>query len=304
MSTLAITITIFLAVFFGLLAVLLYFNRSVNPVVKRLERLRNEPSVDVDRGGVAAGYGGGASEQLLVVDPASFSSLRADLTHAGYRGKNSVAWFRSSSIGLAAVLGIAGYSIGSTLPLENGMVLLLAFGAAVAGYATPYLWVQNRVTRRREDIRRSVPNVLDLIIVCVEAGLGLNAAVQRIAREMRQTYPELARELNILNQEIFLGINRAEAFRNLALRTGVDELRSLATVLMQSDRLGTSVADVLRVQADNLRTKRRQMAMEIAAKMPVKLIFPLVLFIFPQLILVILGPAMIQIFRTLSEMAN
>jgi tight adherence protein C len=302
MSTLAITITIFLAVFFGLLAIFLYFNRSVNPVAKRLEKLRNEPSVD--GGGAAAGYGSGSAEGLLVVDPESFSSLRADLTHAGYRGKHSVAWYRGLSIGLGVVYGIVAYSFVSTLPFEDGMVILLAFGAAAAGYATPHLWVQHRVTRRREDIRRSVPNVLDLIIVCVEAGLGLNAAVQRIAREMRHTYPELSRELNILNQEIFLGINRAEAFRNLALRTGVDELRSLATVLMQSDRLGTSVADVLRVQAENLRTKRRQMAMEIAAKMPVKLIFPLVLFIFPQLILVILGPAMIQIFRTLSEMAN
>jgi tight adherence protein C len=304
MSILAITISVFFAVFLGLLAVFLYFQRSTSPVARRLEKVRSESSADVDDTGATAGGRGDAGEGLFVLDPESFSSLRAELTHAGYRGKHSVAWYRSIRVVLAAILGFVGYRIQAVLPLEEPLLVLIVFSSALVGYAIPYLWVQHRVTRRREEIRRSIPNVLDLIIVCVEAGLGLNAAVQRIAREMRQTYPELARELSILNQEIFLGINRAEAFRNLALRTGVDELRSLATVLMQSDRLGTSVADVLRVQADNLRTKRRQMAMEMAAKMPVKLIFPLVLFIFPQLMVVILGPAIIQLYRTLSEMAN
>ncbi len=141
-----------------------------------------------------------------------------------------------------------------------------------------------------------------MIIVCVEAGLSLNAAIQRISREMRNTYPELATEMNVLNQEIFLGFSRSEAFRNLALRTGVDELRSLATVLMQSDRLGTSIADVLRVQADILRTKRRQRAMEHAQKMPVKLLFPLIFFIFPELLVVLLGPAAIRFYRSLMGM--
>ncbi len=161
-----------------------------------------------------------------------------------------------------------------------------------------------RVQKRRENIQRSIPNVLDLIIVCVEAGLSLNAAIQRISKEMRDTYPELSGELSILNQEFFLGLSRAEAFRNLALRTGVDELRSLATVLLQSDKLGTSIAEVLRVQADILRTKRRQRAMEDAQKMPIKLLFPLIFFIFPALLVVILGPAAISLYRSLTDVAR
>jgi len=303
MSMLAIAITIFLAVFLGVVALLMYFSRSADPVSKRLERLRKDETGQGE-GGAAVRGSDEPADRLFVLDPESFSSLRADLTHAGYRGRHSVAWYRTLRVLLAAIFGGVGYQVHLRLPLTPEFSIMVVAGGIVLGFALPHMWVQNRVKHRRDEIRRSIPNVLDLIIVCVEAGLGLNAAVQRIAKEMKYTYPELAQELNILNQEIFLGVNRSEAFRNLALRTGVDELRSLATVLMQSDRLGTSVADVLRVQADNLRTKRRQYAMEMAQKMPVKLLFPLVLFIFPEFLVVILGPAMIQIFRTLSDIGK
>lgn len=304
MSMLAVAISIFLAVFLLVVAVLLYFARPSDPIDRRLEKLRRGEDDDDVASSVRGRRAEEASDRLFIIDPESYSSLRADLTHAGYRGRHSVIWYRVLRVVFALALGATGYAIHYFFPLTQEFLIFTVAGAMALGYVLPHLWVQNRVNHRRDEIRRAIPNVLDLIIVCVEAGLGLNAAVQRIAREMKYTYPQLAQELNILNQEIFLGINRAEAFRNLALRTGVDELRSLATVLMQSDRLGTSVADVLRVQADNLRTKRRQFAMEMAQKMPVKLLFPLVLFIFPEFLVVILGPAMIQIFRTLSEMGR
>jgi tight adherence protein C len=301
---LAIAITVFLAIFLMLVGFLLYLNRSADPVARRLKRIRGEgaDSGEADARGTARK--GDPADKLFAIDPESFSSTRADLTHAGYRGRYALAWYWGLRVFMAALLGGAAYYVKSILPFTDPILILFVLGATAGGFITPQIWVQSRVRRRRDDIRRAIPNVLDLIIVCVEAGLGLNAAVQRISREMRQTYPELAKELNILNQEIFLGINRAEAFRNLALRTGVDELRSLATVLMQSDRLGTSVADVLRVQADNLRTKRRQMALEIAAKMPVKLLFPLVFFIFPQLLVIILGPAMIGFLRAFADIGQ
>lgn len=304
MSMLAIAITVFLAIFLMLVGLLLYLNRSADPVARRLKSIRGEGVETTETGAHRPSRKGDPADQLFAIDPESFSSTRADLTHAGYRGRYAIAWYWGLRLFLAALLGGAAYYVKSILPFTDPILILFVLGALMGGFLTPQIWVQNRVRRRRDDIRRAIPNVLDLIIVCVEAGLGLNAAVQRISREMRHTYPDLAKELSILNQEIFLGINRAEAFRNLALRTGVDELRSLATVLMQSDRLGTSVADVLRVQADNLRTKRRQMALEIAAKMPVKLLFPLVFFIFPQLLVIILGPAMIGFLRTFADVGR
>jgi len=298
MSILIISITIFLAVFLGLSAFLLWMSRSKDPVERRLQNVRTEtPGRRRAPGETPADI----PDNLITLDPASYSSLRADLTHAGVRGRYSVQWYWILRFLLGAILGYACFYLCERLEMSAAReFLVIAFGAVI-GFMTPFLWVKSRVNRRRDEIRRAIPNVLDLIIVCVEAGLSLNAAVQRIAKEMRHTYKDLATELNILNQEIFLGISRADAFRNLALRTGVDELRSLATVLMQSDRLGTSVAEVLRVQADTIRTKRRQRAMETAQKMPVKLLFPLILFILPELLVVILGPAAIQLLRTLSQ---
>jgi len=295
-SIVLIAVTVFAALFLLVAGILIVLSRRRDPLEKRLQSIRGDK------------LGSGESAQtthslegLIAIDPASFHSLRADLTHAGFRGKHAVTWFWVWRILLAVGLGALGFYLQQYFRGELFKVLIPA-GFVLVGFIAPHMLVQSRVQKRRDNIRRAIPSVLDLIIVCVEAGLSLNAAVQRIAKEMRHTYPELAMELMVLNQEIFLGFGRSEAFRNLAMRTGVDELRSLATVLMQSDRLGTSIADVLRVQADILRTKRRQSAMEHAQKMPVKLLFPLILFIFPELIVVLLGPAALGLYHTLTGM--
>lgn len=297
-----IAIVVFLAVFLVVVAVSLKMARSGGKVERRLRDVRSGP-----KGGAGQAPEDAAAGQpnlMVSVDIDSFHSLRANLTHAGYRGRNSVAWFRVTQILFAIAFGMVGFWLAGFLRDEAVLQFFTVAGAVLTGWILPKAWVMSRVNSRREDISRAIPNVLDLIIVCVEAGLSLNAAVQRIAKEMRHTYPELAKELSILNQELFLGVSRSEAFRNLALRTGVDEMRALATVLMQSDRLGTSVAQVLRVQADTIRTKRRQRAMEHAQKMSIKLLFPLVLFIFPELMVVIIGPAAIQIYRALTDVAR
>lgn len=297
MSLEIVAIVVFVAFFLLLAGVLIAMSRRSDPVEKRLERLRTETPTSDE----AAAEARRQLEGLVAIDPESFHSLRADLAHAGFRGKNAVGWFWTWRILLGVVLLALGLWWQQSFD-SAAMKVLVPIGFGLLGFAIPKLIVNDRVKKRRDNIRRAIPSVLDLIIVCVEAGLSLNAAVQRISREMRNTYPELATELNVLNQEIFLGFSRSEAFRNLALRTGVDELRSLATVLMQSDRLGTSIADVLRVQADILRTKRRQRAMEHAQKMPVKLLFPLIFFIFPELLVVLLGPAAIRFYRSLMGM--
>lgn len=291
-----IIILIFVAFFGAVVAILLHFSKARDPIERRLRDVR-------DGGTGTDGVPGGPS-LLVTIDPDSYSTLRSDLTRAGFRGRYATTWYWVWRIVAAIVLGALGFWMQRTFIKEGALEVLLPAGGLIFGFALPYLIVQRRVNQRREKIQKSLPNVLDLIIVCVEAGLSLNAAIQRIAKEMRDTYPELAGELSILNQEFFLGVGRAEAFRNLALRTGVDELRSLATVLLQSDRLGTSIAEVLRVQAEIMRTKRRQRAMEDAQKMPIKLLFPLIFFIFPALLVVILGPAAITLYRSLTDVAK
>ena len=303
MNSLHIAIVVFLAVFFTLTALLLLLTRAPDKIERRLRNIRDGVSArmhgDLDNYNAESD-----AAKLFDSDPASPSDLRTRLVHAGFRGRHNVLWYNVTRITLAVALGALGYEAQRVLQLQHLLSILTILGGVGLGFAGPAFFVNERVTRRREAIRRAIPNVLDLIIVCVEAGLSLNAAIQRIAAEMKTTYPELAEELNILNQEIFIGKSRGETFRNLARRTGVDELRSLATVLMQSDRMGTSIADVLRVQAETLRVKRRQRALETAHKMPVKLVFPLVLFIFPEIMVVLLGPAGIQFFRSLSEIVK
>jgi tight adherence protein C len=150
-------------------------------------------------------------------------------------------------------------------------------------------------------ITRALPDALDLMVVCVEAGLGLNAALQRVGREMELVEPQVSQELAITNREIRAGKPRDEALRNLGDRTGVNDLKSFVAMLVQTDRFGTSIADSLRVFADSMRTKRRQRAEELVAKAAIKLIFPLLLCIFPALLIVLLGPALIRIWELFAS---
>jgi tight adherence protein C len=151
------------------------------------------------------------------------------------------------------------------------------------------------ISNRQGRITRALPDALDLMVVCVEAGLGLNAALQRVGREMELVEKDLSSELAITNREIRAGKARDEALRNLGDRTGVDDVKSLVAMLVQTDRFGTSIADSLRVFADSMRTKRRQRAEEQVAKAAIKLIFPLLFFIFPALLIVLMGPALIKL---------
>jgi tight adherence protein C len=173
------------------------------------------------------------------------------------------------------------------------------WGAAV-GWIAPAFYVGNRVKARQSEIQRALPDALDMLVVCVEAGLGLNQALVRVAEEVDRVSPVLSEQLVMVNLEIRAGTGREEALRRLADRTGVPEVSSLVSMLIQTDRFGTSVAHTLRVQSSSLRTKRRQRAEEAAAKTAIKLVFPLVLFIFPALFVIILGPATITIFDTFA----
>ncbi len=230
-------------------------------------------------------------------------SIRDGLSEAGHRGPNAVPVFLGAKIALAAglpilflrVLGITGSNLG-------GQKLVLAIALGVLGFYLPTLWLWNQSSKRKLEIQHALPDALDLMVVCVEAGLGLDAAMVKVAQEVQLASPELSSELRLVNQEMRAGAARIDALRNLAHRTGVQDIQSLVAVLVQADRLGTSVASALRAQSDSLRIRRRQRAEEQAHKTGVKLVVPLVLCIFPGLLVILLAPAMLRIMKSLSGM--
>lgn len=242
--------------------------------------------------------------EILNPDPEKVSSIRLFLARAGYYDPQQVFDYYYIRLLSAVFLAVVALLVGPMLRFPFPGIALAAVGALLLGWVTPRLVVMRRIHNRREEIRRAVPNMLDLLVICVEAGLSLTAGIQRVASEMRITSTALSDELHIVTQEILIGKSKGEAFRNLADRTETEELQSLAVTINQSDRLGTSVAGALRTLADSMRFERRQRAEEQANKAQVRLVFPLVLLILPELLVVLLGPAMINIFTTLKGLAK
>jgi tight adherence protein C len=228
------------------------------------------------------------------------ASVRASLTQAGFLHPKALALYWGTRAGLALSMGAAALFVIPLLGEDPLTTLIGGVWAAALGWIAPAFFVGRRVKARKKEIVRALPDALDMLVVCVEAGLGLNQALVRVAEELAQVSPVLSEQMVLVNLEIRAGTVREEALRLFAERTGVSDVSSLVTMLIQTDRFGTSIAHALRVQASALRTKRRQRAEEAAAKTAIKLVFPLVLFIFPALYVVILGPAMIQIFETLG----
>jgi tight adherence protein C len=222
--------------------------------------------------------------------------------NAGYRFPSApVAFFAAKTLLALALPGLLVLYFGIFGGQEATPIALLSsfLAAAMLGYFLPNAWLMWRIKNRQREIFESFPDALDLMTVCVEAGLALDAALSRVGEEMRLKSVTLAEELHLVSLEMRAGSSRERALRNLALRTGVEEIDSLVALLVQSDRFGTSVADSLRVHSDGLRTKRRLRAEEAAAKIAVKLLFPLIFCIFPALMLVLLGPSFITMARVL-----
>jgi tight adherence protein C len=216
-------------------------------------------------------------------------SLRLRLVQAGYRREEALTIF----FGIRVVFALGLFALFSTAILVRPN-LTLALGGLGVGYILPGMVLARLAKRRAHRIRLSLADMLDLLVVSVEAGLGLDQALSRVGEELKFAYPELSDELRLINLELRAGKARSEALRNLADRTGVDDLSSLVTMLIQTDKFGTSVAQSLRVYSETLRTKRRQRAEEAAAKTGVKMVFPLVLCIFPAIWVVTIGPAAIK----------
>jgi tight adherence protein C len=229
------------------------------------------------------------------------SGLRTRFMNAGLRHPSAPALFFTTKAVLAfAAPGLFMIYAGMrTLPLSAIATMFGLLALASLGYYLPNLVLAQKIALRRRELFEAFPDAIDLVIVCVEAGLGLDAAIARAGEEMRLRSAALADELNLVGLELRAGASRQQALRNLALRTGVDEIAGLVAMLVQADRFGTDIADSLRVHADTLRTRRRLRAEEAAAKIPLKLLFPLIFCIFPSLLLVLLGPAFIRIIKVL-----
>jgi|ERR1035437_135591 tight adherence protein C len=236
-------------------------------------------------------------ERVIPKSQAEVSVVQQRLIRAGYRKDSAVKFFYGTKVlvpvALCAVALFTG--LGKQSPL---FVYVLALGL---GYLAPDLWLGRRIKGRQKKIRMGLPDVLDLLVICVEAGLGLDQATSRTAQELNATHPMLSDELDIVVLEQRAGCPRADAWRHMAERTDVDIVRNLVSMLVQSEQFGTSIAKTLRTHSDTLRTQRIQMVEEMAAKTTIKLIFPLVLFIFPCLFLVTLGPAVILMSESFKE---
>lgn len=236
----------------------------------------------------------------LPEDGLRMTALRTRFMHAGLRASHIPALFFAIKTLLAVglpvlLLAVAGLARG----MSTNLTLVCALLAAAAGYYLPNIILDIRIRQRQREIFENFPDALDLMTVCIEAGLSADAAIARVAQEMTATSPAVAEELHLVTLELRAGQSKEQALRNLGMRTGVDDVDALATMLIQAERFGTSMGESLRVHSEHLRTRRRQQAEEKAAKVALKLLMPLIFCIFPSLLLIMLGPSFIQIGRML-----
>jgi tight adherence protein C len=228
-----------------------------------------------------------------------YYQIRPRFLKAGFRRETAPAIFWGTKCLLAICLPVCFFFLRLIIlgPLSTPLLVCILLYLALLGLFLPDIWLRIRIARRRERIFKGFPDALDLLVVCVEAGMGIDAAINRVAEEMKITNKTLSSELKLLNLELRAGKMRRDALKDLAMRTDLKDVESLATLLIQTEKFGTNVAQALRVYSDMFRTKRYQRAEEMAAKMPIKLVIPMAFFIFPSLFVALLGPAAISIFK-------
>jgi len=308
-----IAISTFVCISLGMLGVYWLLYKPQSAATERLRRLGGQdggvaqtgPSVIMpdDRPGVEIAQRiASPLNKLLPPSAVEAKKLQKQLMHAGFRSHEAPIIYRALQlISMAGFpLAVAGVCAVLARPLQSALIyIILAF---VAGFFLPRYFLRRITKNRQRDLRWGLADALDLMVISVEAGLGLNAAMMKVSSELREVHPAIATEFELANLEIRVGRERDEALRNLAERTGVDDLRSLVAMLIQTDKFGTSIAKGLRVFSDSLRTKRRQRAEQEAQKAAVKLLLPLALFLFPTLFIAILGPAALNLYDVLGKM--
>jgi tight adherence protein C len=307
---LIITISTFVCITFGVMALYWLVYRPQSAATERLKRLGETNSaatavVAVNEERPVTDLAERIAAPLNRLVPASAAEtkkLQKILMHAGFRGPNAPLIYRAIQL-LSLVLfpgTVALVFILMAWPLNSALIWFLV--AFILGFFIPRFVLDQMIKGRKQRVRWGLADALDLMVVSIEAGLGLNAAMLRVSDELKDVHKDISEEFELANLEIKVGRDRDEALRNLAERTGVDDLRSLVAMLIQADRFGTSIARAVRVFSDSLRTKRRQRAEQAAQKAAVKLLFPLACFLFPVLFIAILGPAMLTLMDTFFSM--
>ena len=233
---------------------------------------------------------------------AEVATLKADLVRAGFRSDNALPVFYGVRIMVTLMMLVLCIMLEAKMPPNLVMKLGLMASGIGAGWVLPRFFLEKKVARRQETLRLALPDALDLMVVSIEAGLGLDQAIQHVARELHASHPELSDEMSLVTLEMRHGKRRSEALRNFAERTGEAEFRKLVAILVQNDRFGTSMGESLRTHSDFLRVRRRQEAEERAGKVGVKLVFPIFFFILPSMLIVAAGPGILQIFKYLFPM--
>src|ERR1017187_10479324 len=233
---------------------------------------------------------------------AEVTGLKADLMRAGFRSENALPVFYGLRIVITLLMLALCIMLEAKMPPTPVMKLGLMASGIAAGWILLRFFLEKKVAKRQEVLRLSLPDALDLMVVSIEAGLGLDQAIQHVARELYLSHPELSDEMSLVTLEMRHGKRRSEALRNFAERTGEGELRKLAAILVQNDRFGTSMGESLRTHSDFLRVRRRQEAEERAGKVGVKLVFPIFFFILPSMLIVAAGPGILQVFKYLFPM--
>jgi len=277
---------------------------ATSPLRRRVNRLAVHERTDLSRAETIATILRPFSAYIMPKEDWHKSQVGRNLVHAGFRSPNAALIFYGSKAILIVLLPLAVFAAARFMPdLSSATVLFCMAAAAFLGSIVPSIVLDHLVARRKRAVRVAFPDALDLLVVCVEAGLGLSAAIQRVADELTVSHPELGSELTLVNAEMRAGVDRSVALKNLADRTGLEDIRGLVALLVQTMRFGTSVADALRVYSEEFRDKRMQAAEEQAAKIGTKMIFPLVTCLFPSFFLVAIGPAVLRLMDVFSHMS-
>jgi tight adherence protein C len=297
MNALPIALAVGFLIFLGLVLALFGISKKRLNLGRRL----NREAAPTDDEGAIAGVTKQVERALVSIGerlPRSTTEMSRQerrLVMAGYRRKDAVLVLNGCHIAVVLLLLVAFAATGYLYrqPVIS-FVLSVFLGAAI-----PDMWLRKAIQRRQDNLQYGLPDAMDLAVIAVEAGLGMDQALMRVGDEISLAHPDLADELRLRNMEINMGRSRSDALRNLAERTGVEDLKALVAILIQTDKFGTSIGQALRTFSDSLRVKRRQRAEEQAAKLAIKMVVPMVLFIFPGVFIVILGPAFIAIVRDL-----
>ncbi|HEY6231893.1 MAG TPA: type II secretion system F family protein [Pyrinomonadaceae bacterium] len=308
---LLITISTFICISLGMMGVYWLMYRPQSAATERLKQLGSRAPVTNASTGLIEDEGRGAElaqrlasplSRLLPPSAAEAKKLQKQLMQAGFRSPGAALIYRAIQLTTMAAFPAVVALLCAVLARPVSGALLWILSAFIVGFFLPRYALRRMIRSRQQLVRWGLADALDLMVISIEAGLGLNAAMMKVSSELKEVHPDISDEFELANLEIRVGRERDEALRNLAERTGVDDLHSLVAMLIQTDRFGTSIAKAIRAFSDSLRTKRRQRAEQAAQKAAVKLLFPLACFLFPTLFIAILGPAALQLIDTLGKM--